>query len=219
MAKTSTKTSKATTLAKHAATELPGSLAVSSATLKNFRQSDPEDAGVSFTRYWYEGPGLRSGVTSWVMAKVEPGDDPKFGKAAKAEVLLPRSAPGDYADLAFLLRQVDETLPPYERNVMIQLKLALDPEEPWHAAYERVRDFARHHFVSQRQRFPVILVAHVPSVAGLDGHGSHVHCIVLSRRLGINGLEGACHKLCSDRGCAEAFAAWRTWRGAEENAA
>lgn len=218
MAKTSTKTSKTATLAKHAATELPDSLADGSATLKNFRQADPEDSGVSFTRYWwYDGAGLRSGVTSWVMAKVQPGDDPKFGKAAKAEVLLPRSAPGDYADLAFLLRQVDETLPPYERNVMIQLKLALDPEEPWPAAYERVRDFARHHFSSQR--FPVILVAHAPSVAGLNGHGSHIHCIVLARRLGINGLEGACHKLCSDRGCAEAFAAWRTWCAAEENAA
>ncbi len=217
MAKTSTRTNKTTTLAKQVAAELPVSLAASSATLKTFCQRDPEDAGVSFTRYWYEGLGLRSGVASWVMAKVAPGDDPRFGKAAKVEVQLPRSAPGDYADLAFLLRQVEETLPPYERHVMIQLKLALDPEEPWHVGYERVRAFARHHFVSQR--FAVILVAHVPSVAGLDGHGSHVHCIVLSRRLGINGLEGACYKLCSDRGCAEAFAAWRTWRGAEENAA
>lgn len=98
MAKTSTKTSKATTLAKHAVTELPESLAASSATLKNFRQADPEDSGVSFTRYWWsDSTALRSGVTSWVMAKVEPGDDPKFGKAAKVEVLLPRSAPGDYA--------------------------------------------------------------------------------------------------------------------------
>jgi len=100
---------------------------------------------------------------------------------------------------------------------MIQVKLALDPDEPWHAGYERVRGFARQHFVSQR--FPVILMAHVPSVAGLDGHGSHVHCIVLSRRLGINGLEGACHRLCSDRGYAEALAAWRAWLAAGESAA
>ena len=57
-----------------------GSLAATSATLKSFRQSDPECPEVSFTRYWYDGLGLRQGAASWVMAKVEPGDDPAFGK-------------------------------------------------------------------------------------------------------------------------------------------
>ncbi|MEW9855671.1 hypothetical protein [Novosphingobium sp. M1R2S20] len=84
------------------------------------------------------------------MAKIEPGDDPVFGNAAKSEVMLHSGAPANYAHLAFLLRQVDEKLPPYERHVMIQVKLAMDPHEPWHADYERVRGFARRHFVSQR---------------------------------------------------------------------
>ncbi|MEW9855672.1 hypothetical protein [Novosphingobium sp. M1R2S20] len=64
----------------------------------------------------------------------------------------------------------------------------------------------------------MILVAHVPSVAGLEGNGSHVRCIVLSRRVGTNDLEGDCHRLCSDKGYAEARAAWRE-RLAEESGA
>jgi len=216
MARTSTKTSKTATLPKRATTELPNSLADGSATLKSFRQSDPEDAGFSFTRYWYDGPGLRSGVTSWVMAKIEPGSDPVFGKAAKTELLIPPDAPSIYASLPFLLEHFDKELPPYERHAMVQVKIALPPDEPWHAGYERVREYARAHFAN---RFPVILVGHVPSTAGLNGYGNHLHCIVLSRPLTINGLQGACHRLCSDKGYAEALAAWRAWRAAEESAA
>lgn len=154
------------------------------------------------------------GITPWVEKKLRPGDDPKFGAAAKFELLLHESAPADYADLTFLLRHFDEKLPPYERHAMIQVKLGLDPGEPWHAGYEGVRGFARAHFVSKR--FPVILVAHVPSTAGLNGFGSHVHCIVLSRTISINGFDGPCHRLCSDKGYADALAAWRAW-GAEED--
>lgn len=216
MAKPPTKTAKPKTVAKKVA-ELTTSTAIALTELKSFGKGDAEHPGFSFTRYWWADEGPREGITPWVEKKLRPGNDPQFGAAAKAEVLLHGSAPADYADLAFLLRQVDEKLPPYERNVMIQVKLALDPDKPWHVGYERARGFARQHFVSQR--FPVILVAHVPSVAGLDGHGSHVHCIVLSRRVGINGLEGACHRLCSDKGYAEALAAWRAWVAAQENAA
>jgi hypothetical protein len=179
------------------------------ATLRCFGKGDADHPGFSFTRYWWENEGPRQGITPWVEKKLRPGDDPRFGAAAKLEVLLHSGAPSIYADLDFLLREFDEKMPSYERHAMIQVKLALDPDIPWHAGYERVRRFAQSHFVPQR--LPVIVVAHVPSVAGLNGYGNHVHCIILSRRVGINGLEGACHRLCSDKGYADALAAWQAW--------
>lgn len=185
------------------------------ATLKQFSQSGAE--GFTFTRYYWEGEGPREGVTPWIQKKLSPGDDPKFGACAKAEVLLSATTPSIYADLAFLIGHFDHELPRHERNAMVQVKLALDPEEPWHAGYEEVRAFARAHFVSQH--LPVILVAHVPSVGGLNGYGPHVHCIVLSRPININGLLGANYRLCSDTGFAEALAAWQAWTAAEEEGA
>ncbi len=175
-----------------------------SAELKQFSNGAGSYPGYQFTRYWW-GDGSRDGITPWVRKKIRPGGDPNFGYAAKCEVLLPADAPGDYADLDFLLDRFDRTLPPYERHAFIQVKVSLDPSEPWHAGYERVRAYARSHFAHHA----VILVAHVPCTAGLDGNGSHVHCVVLSRRLGINGFGGACHHLCSDKGHADAWAAWK----------
>ncbi|MXP42087.1 hypothetical protein GRI75_10590 [Altererythrobacter soli] len=216
MAKPPAKTAKPRTIAKKVV-QLTASAAIETPELKSFGKGDSEHPGFSFTRYWWEGEGPRAGITPWIEKKIRPGDDPRFGAAAKVEVMLHDTAPADYAGLAFLLRQFDEMLPPYERHVMIQVKLALNSKEPWHAGYERARAFARKHFVSQR--FPVIMAAHVPSVVGLDGYGSHVHCIVLSRRVSINGLEGACHRLCSDRGYVEALAAWKAWVAAGDNTA
>lgn len=183
------------------------------AEFKSFRSWDPDLPELSFTRYWYAGPGQRDGIAEWVRRKLKPGDHPRFGWAAKMEVLLPSAAPGDYADIEFLLDRFDDTLPPFESHIMVQVKIALDPAMPWHAGYEQVRAFARDHFA---KRFPVILIAHVPGTAGLEGYGNHVHCIVLGRPLGIDGLGGTCHKLCSDIGYGQAMEAWRAhssrWR-------
>jgi hypothetical protein len=183
---------------------------ITPALLRNFGKGDAEHKGFSFTRYWYEGPGAREGITGWVHKKMRPGDHPQFGWAAKSEVLLPPNAPGDYASQEFLLQRFDETLPPFESHIMIQTRLALDPNRPWHAGYEHARAFARDHFAT---RFPVIMVAHVPGIAGLEGYGNHVHCIVLARPLGIDGLGGTCHRLCSDKGYDSALAAWRDHGG------
>lgn len=161
--------------------------------------------GFDFTRYWWK-EGRREGIKPWVLRKLKPGDDPVFGWAAKSEILAPATAPGEYANLSLLLDRFDSTLPPFEAHVMIQVKIALDPVEPWHVGYERVRSYAREHFGAKGHA--AILVAHVPNVAGLDGYGSHVHCIVLARRIGINGFTGACYELCSDRGHE---AAWKAW--------
>jgi len=186
---------------------------VESANLKSYIWYDAEGEGFTFTRYWWDGDGPREGITPWVRQKMWPGEDPKFGAAAKVEVLLPPTAPADYASAEFLLRRFDETLPPYERHAMVQAKIVLDAAEPWHVGYERARTYARSHFAA---RFPTILVAHVPGVAGLEGYGNHVHCIVLSRALGINGLGGADHQLCSDRGYADALSAWQASLAREE---
>jgi hypothetical protein len=129
-----------------------------------------------------------------------------FGHAAKVEVLVPHEAPGEDALLDYLLRRFDETLPRFAHHAFIQVKIALDPAKAWHAEYERIRTYAKGHFVAAGH--PVILVAHVPAIAGLEGYGSHVHCIALSRKIGINGLGGACPRLCSDQGHTEAWAAY-----------
>ena len=157
-------------------------------------------------RYWYETGMDRPTVTDWIEKKCSPGDDPKFGRAARIEVLLPPSAPADYTNIEFLTRRFDETLPPFEKHALVQAKILLHDDEAWHIGYERVRSFARSHFA---HRFAVILIAHIPGTAGLKGQGNHIHCAVLSRMININGFGGACTGLCSDRGYEAAVAAWQ----------
>lgn len=211
MVKTATKSPKTTTVAKLTDASSADATQIERAMLKSFSQTGAE--GFTFTRYWWDGQGPREGITPWIEKKLRPGDDLRFGACAKSELLLSPSTPSVYANLPFLIDHFDHELPPYERHVMVQVKLALDPDVPWHHSYERVRGFARSHFAKS---FPVLLVAHVPAVAGLNGYGPHVHCIVLSRPITINGLQGACYRLCSDTGCAEALAAWQAWTTADE---
>ena len=189
---------------------------ITPAELKSFGHGDALHPGFSFTRYWWSGPGPREGIEGYVHKKARPGDDPEFGLAAKGEVLLSSAAPGVYANLNFLLENFDKSLPQYVRNVMVQVKIVLPQGEAWHVGYERVRGYARAHFA---RRFPVILIAHIPAVASLDGYGNHVHCIVLSRPLDTNGFGGACPRLCSDIGYEDALDAWQAWLAVEEVAA
>lgn len=177
------------------------------AELKQFTNGAGTKPGFTFTRYWWKGEGARAGIKPWIEKKVTPGDDPTFGHAAKWEVLIADDAPTDYADRDFLLERFDTRLQPFERHAFIQVKIALAPQESWVAGYERVRSYARGHFVAQRH--PVILIAHVPGVAG-SGNASHVHAVVLSRELGINGFGEVNHRLCSDKGQADAWSAWQT---------
>jgi len=203
-----TSTAKKRSAAKK--TPTPGKL---NSFLHDVREEHPDFA---FTRYWYQDKKDREGISGWIDRKVRLGDDPKFGQATKAEVLLPATAPADYVDLAFLTRRYDEALPNFEKHAMIQTKIYLDPNEAWHHAYERVRAFARSHFA---HRFPVILIGHVPSCAGLHGNGSHVHVVVLPRGLTLNGLTEVDARLCSDKGYASALDAWREHKTAWSSAA
>ncbi|MBX7484175.1 hypothetical protein [Qipengyuania qiaonensis] len=176
---------------------------------------DPNDEHPDFAwvRYWYENDADRASVRDWVEGKRAPGDHPKFGHSARTEVLLPSKAPADYANIDFLTRRFDETLPPFEKHALVQAKIMLEDDEAWHVGYERVRSFARAHFA---QRFAVILIAHIPGTAGLKGQGNHVHCAVLSRTININGFGGACTTLCSDRGYEAATAAWQEHKASWE---
>lgn len=165
-----------------------------------------EHPDLGWFRYWYETEFDRPTVTDLIAKKCSPGDDPKFGRAARIEVLLPSSAPADYTNLEFLTKRFDETLPPFEKHALVQAKFLLNDDEAWHIGYERVRSFARSYFA---HRYVVILIAHIPATAGLKGQGNHIHCVVLSRTININGFGGACTTLCSDRGYNAAVAAWQ----------
>ena len=165
-----------------------------------------EHPDFAFSRHWYKEPQHRTGVRPWFDKKYFPGEDCQFGFAAKVDMLLPPCAPGDLVRPGTLIGRFDATLPPYQHNAMVHVKIMLDAKEVWHVGYERVRSYARAHFAP---RFATLLIAHIPSVAGLKGQGNHVHCAVLSRKLTVNGFGGACSTLCSDRGYEAALAAWR----------
>lgn len=168
--------------------------------------STDEDPEFTWARHYYKGKENREGVRPWLGKKLFPGSDPRFGCAAKVDVLLPVSAPGELGRSGTLVDRYDETHPPYEKHVMVHVKIMLNEDEPWHVGFERVRSFARAHFAD---RFATILIAHVPAMGGLTGKGSHVHCAVLARTLSINGFAGACTTLCSDQGFEAALSAWR----------
>src|SRR5690606_37462238 len=99
MAKAPAKTTTTKTVAKAAVTALEAVTTIEPATLKQFSQTGAE--GFTFTRYWWDGEGPREGVTPWIQKKLRPGDDPKFGACAKAEVLLSAKTPSIYAELPF----------------------------------------------------------------------------------------------------------------------
>lgn len=183
------------------------------AILRQFTEGDEAHPGFTFFRIYYEGKEGREGLWPIIAKKLRPGDDPIFGDAAKGEVLVPGNAPGDYANIGFLVRRFDEALPSFEKNVGVHVKIVLDPDEAWHGAYERVRAYVRSHFVALGHA--AILVAHIPGSACLAGNGSHIHCIVLSRKLTINGFAEVDYVLCSDRGHASAWKAWQEHLAAE----
>lgn len=177
------------------------------AELKSFTDGAGAHPNFSFTRYWWDGDGTRDGIKSWVDKKLAPGDDPVFGRAVKAEVLIPDTASTDYAEAGFLLEQFDSKLPGFERHAFIQVKITIEESVSWTAGYERVRAYARQHFVGNGH--PVAIVAHVPGAAG-SSNANHVHVIVLSRTLSINGFGETDYVLCSDRGHNEAWDAWQS---------
>lgn len=182
-------------------------------TFKSYIWTDGRDVGFFCTRHWWDKAAERQGTERFIRKKLQPGEDPRFGQAARSEVMLPPDAPADYADLDFLLAHNDRTSPPFAIHAMMHLKIMLSKDKPWHAAYECVRSYIRKHFAHS---YAVILITHIPARAGLTSAGNHVHCIVLPRPLSINGFGGACSELCSDIGYYRALDAWKTHLAGEE---
>ena len=118
----------------------------------------------AFSRHWYKSAENRIGVRPWFDKKLFPGQDRRFGCAAKYDLLLPPTAPGDLGRFGTLVDRFDDTLPPYEQHAMIHVKIMLDPAEAWHVGFERARSYARAYFAP---RFASILIAHIPGLAGL----------------------------------------------------
>ena len=165
-----------------------------------------EHPDFEFSRHCCKAPENRVGVELWLNKKIFFGEDSRFGCAAKCDLLVPRTAPGDLGRYGTLVDRFDDTLPPYEQHAMIHVKIMLDPAEAWHVGFERVRSYARAHFA---HRFATVLIAHVPGLVGLKGQGNHIHCAVLSREITINGFDGAYTDLFSDRGYEAKLVAWR----------
>src|SRR5690606_41468610 len=110
MAKAPAKATTTKTVAEAAVTALEAVTTIEPATLKQFSQNGAE--GFTFTRFWWDGEGPREGITPWIQKKLRPGDDPNFGACAKSEVLLSQRTPAVYADLPFLIEEVDAKPPP-----------------------------------------------------------------------------------------------------------
>ena len=123
-----------------------------------------EHPDFEFSRFWYKGRENRVGVEPWLNKKIFPGEDSRFGCAARCDLLVPPTAPGDLGRYGTLVDRFDDTLPPYEQHAMIHVKIMLDPAEAWHVGFERVRSYARNHFAD---RFATVLIAHIPGLAGL----------------------------------------------------
>lgn len=160
-----------------------------------------------FIRYFFKGDGPRPSVRPLIDKKRQPGSDPKFGSAAKAEVLIPDDAATEYLDADHLAARFEATHQPWEPNALVQINFYAEPGQAPHALYERVRSFCRSHFVSGG--CPVFLALHVPSHAGHDNE-AHCHAQILPRCLGSMGFGHWVRDLACDTGNRATYAAWQT---------
>lgn len=149
----------------------------------------------------------RPGIAPWVQKKLRPGNDPEFGQALLADLVLPAEASGEYMDLAFLFDRYDRTQPSYEQHALVQMKFTLADSEPLHVGWERVRAFALQYLAGERG-MAAVLVLHNPGAAG-SGNAPHIHVIVPARQLTANGFSATDTRLCSDQGHEECWAAWQ----------
>ena len=159
-----------------------------------------------YFRYWWRGEGQRPSIVPLIDKKLRPGDDPRFGIAAKIDLLLPDDAPGDYLDLAHLLERYGARHQPWQQSALVQLNFYLEDGQSAFALFERVRSFCRVQFVSAG--CPVILTLHVPGYAGHE-NPAHCHAQILPRTLGPMGFGSWHHDLACDTGNRSIYAAWQ----------
>jgi hypothetical protein len=176
------------------------------ATLKSFHDGGGTHSGFRFQRSWWQGSGPRAGIAERILKKLQPGDDPDHGRALKHDVLLPANAPSEYMVIEHLLERYDATLPRFGQHAYAQITIDLDPAEPLHVSWERVRRYARS-FADTG--LAVVLVLHAPSLA-LSANAAHCHLILPARFLTAHGFGAVASRLCSDPGHCDAWEAWQT---------
>jgi len=169
-----------------------------------------QDGGGAFPnfkyfRYWWRGDGDRPSMIPLIEKKLRPGDDPKFGVAAKFDLLLPDAAPGDYLDLSFLLERYEERQQPWEPAAFVQLNFYPRDGQSALGLFEQVRSFCRAQFAMIG--CPTIITLHVPAYAGHDNE-PHCHAQILPRVLGPLGFAGWQRDLACDAGNRAIYSAW-----------
>lgn len=163
--------------------------------------------------YWPGGDGERESIEPRVTRKRRPaGAQSDVDTAAKIEALLPGEAPQDYADVDFLIRHYEASLPVDETIGFIQATIRFGDSANLHQPYEVARAWLKSFYV-EAQRVPVLLILHAPHLAGSSADG-HVHALVLPRRLSRLGWTGGALDLGSDGAAIKARLAWEAFRNA-----
>ncbi|HEV7434337.1 hypothetical protein VHN57_26125 [Sphingobium sp. WW5] len=156
-----------------------------------------------YVRYYWKNDGIRNGVSAAVLAKLTPAGH----EAARHDLLVPTNAPGEYAQLSYLLERYDATHPAVEKTGYAQFTIDLSADRPLHVSWEDIRAWVLSYFVRELQ-LAVLMVLHVPYWAG-SSNDPHVHLIVPARRLGANGFGLHARDVCCDNGCASALTSWQ----------
>ena len=176
--------------------------------LSCFRADCSGQPNFRYQRYFWKESGPRTGIAATVRAKLQPAGH----QAARHDLLLPPTSPGEYSDLDHLLARFDATQPSIERNGFAQFTIDLSSDLPLHASWEDIRAWVRSYFVSRLQ-LAALMVLHAPFMAG-SANDPHVHILLPARRLSANGFGLHARDVCCDEGHAEAQRDWNAFRAA-----
>lgn len=169
--------------------------------------------GFRYIRHFWKENGLKSGIKTAVLAKLQPAGHP----AARHDLLLPANAAGEYADLDYLLTRYDATQPLIERNAYLQYTVDLPADRPAHFGWEQVREWVMGYFVRELQ-LAALLVLHMPFRAG-SANPSHVHILLPARRIGPDGFAFHARSSCSDEGFKDGLTSWTAFCASKEHPA
>lgn len=167
--------------------------------------------------YWPVGDGPREMIEPRFTKKRRPaGTESDVDTAAKVETLVPADVPQDYADVNFLVRHYETSLPADEVLAFVQVTIRFGDSLNLHHPYEVARSWVRSYFV-EGMGLPVVLILHAPHLAASEADG-HVHALILPRRASRLGWMGMERDLGTDASALKARLAWdelrRPWSSA-----
>jgi hypothetical protein len=149
--------------------------------------------------------GRANDVVEFVRSKLHPVDAPAPGQlwkstAVRSEVLLPPGGGSDhFLDPKTLTERYAEQLLSWQTSLLSVIKITLDSttlNEPWSLVHAWT-----HSSICRARGLPVILVQHAPFLAGVEGVASHLHVLILSRRMAAgSNFGGLDFELTSDEG-------------------